>query len=193
VKAFVDSYNSALDQINTQLTQKPVSGEATHGTLFGDGELTDLESSLRQAIYTPDSSLPTGMASLADIGITTGAASGSAAFSQDSVDGKLTVNSDRLAAAIANNPTGVTKLLQSFSQRFGKIVDAEAGPGGSIDARIQGESAQISDISNQIDNLNAMLTDRQTAIQAQFANLESALAQSQAQSNWLMGQIAQLP
>jgi flagellar capping protein FliD len=41
--------------------------------------------------------------------------------------------------------------------------------------------------------LNEMLTQRQTALQTQFANLETALQQSQQQSNWLVSQIAQLP
>jgi flagellar hook-associated protein 2 len=192
VKTFVDSYNSVINQINSQLTEKPATGDPTVGTLFGDGDLSDLLSSLRQAIYTPNANLSAGVTSLADIGVSTGAASGAATFSQDAVDGKLTIDSDKLAAAIANNPTGVAQLLQHFSQSFGSIVDAEAGPGGSLDARIQGETSQISDISNQIDNLNAMLTERQTALQAQFANLETALSQSQAQSNWLSSQIASL-
>jgi flagellar hook-associated protein 2 len=193
VKTFVDSYNSVIDRVNSQLTQKPVTGDPTTGTLFGDGGLTDLLSSLREAIYTPNANLPAGMASLSDIGVSTGAASGSATFSQDAVNGKLTIDSGKLAAAIANNPTGVAKMLQGFSQSFGAIVDAQAGPGGSLDARIQGETSQISDISNQINNLNAILTERQTALQAQFANLEAALSQSQAQSNWLSSQIASLP
>ena len=188
VKSFVDSYNSVLAQVNTQLSQKRVSGDVTSGTLFGDSGLTDLLSSMRQAIYTPFAGLPAGASSLADVGVSTGAASGAATFSQDAVDGKLTINSDQLSAAIASNPTGVQQMLQSFSQRFGALVDAEAGPGGSMDARIQGETSQISDISRQIDNLNAMLTNRQTALQAQFASLEAALSQSQAQSSWLSSQ-----
>ncbi len=193
VKTFVDSYNSVIDQINAQLTQKPVSGDPTQGNLFGDSELSNLLGNMREAMYNPGAGLPSGIASLADIGVTTGAAAGSAGFSQDSVDGKLTIDSTALANAIQSNPNGVKQVLQSWSQSFSTIVNNDAQPGGSLDARIQGDSSQISDISDQITNLNAILADRQTALQAQFANLEALLSQSQSQSSWLAGQIASLP
>jgi flagellar hook-associated protein 2 len=192
VKTFVDSYNSMIDQVNTQLTQKTDNSDPTVGTLFGDSDLTDLLSNLREANYTPASGL-TGLTSLADIGISTGAASGSATFSQDAVSGKLTIDSTKLANAIQSNPSGVEALLQSWSQSFSSSANSVAGPGGTIDARIQGDTSQISDISNQIENLNAILADRQTALQAQFANLEALLSQNQAQSSWLASQINSLP
>ena len=147
---------------------------------------------MRQAIYTPISSL-TGVTSLADIGVSTGAASGSATFSQDSVDGKLTIDSTKLANAIQSNPSGVKQMLQSWSSSFAQIVNNEAQPGGTLDTRIQGDTAQSSDISDQISNLEAILADRQTALQAQFAALEATLSQNQAQSSWLTGQINSLP
>jgi hypothetical protein len=42
---------------------------------------------MRTAMYRPGAGLPSGMAALSDIGISTGAASGSSPFSQDSVSG----------------------------------------------------------------------------------------------------------
>ena len=147
---------------------------------------------MRQTIYTPNAGL-TGIQSLADIGITTGAAVGSAPFSQDSVDGKLTIDTTKLENAIATNPSGVKAMLQSWSDGFATLVNDDAAPAGTIDLRIQGDNSEISDLTNQIANLNEMLTQRQTALQAQFANLETALQQSQQQSNWLMSQITQLP
>ena len=193
VKAFVDSYNSILSQVQGQLSQTPSSSDPTQGTLYGDSDLTDLLDNLRQAIYTPGAGLPTGVAALTDIGVSTGAASGSAAYSQDSVNGNLTIDSTALANAIQSNPGGVQQMLQSFAQSFSNIVNAVAQPGGSIDQRIQGDNAQLSDMSDQITQLNSLLADKQTALQAQFASLESTLSESQSQSQWLAGQIAQLP
>jgi flagellar hook-associated protein 2 len=192
VKAFVDSYNSVLDQINTQITQKTSTTDPTQGLLFGDSDLTSLRDSMRQAVYTSIAGL-TGITSLADIGVSTGAASGAATYSQDAVDGKLTIDTTALTNAIQSNPSGVKQMLQSWSQNFAGLVNSVAAPGGSLDARIQGDNTELSDISNQIDNLNAILANRQTALQTQFANLEAVLSQHQAQSNWLAGQIAQLP
>ena len=84
-------------------------------------------------------------------------------------------------------------MLQSWSDGFASLVNGVAAPGGTIDLRIQGDTSELGDLANQIANLNDMLTQRQTALQAQFANLETALQQSQQQSNWLVSQIAQLP
>jgi flagellar hook-associated protein 2 len=192
VKAYVDSYNSIVDQINTQLTTKTSTTDPTVGTLFGDSELGGLLSSMRQSIYSPVAGL-TGITGLGDIGVSTGAASGSATFSQDSVDGKLTIDSTKLANAIQSNPSGVKAMLQSFSNSFAQIVNNEAQPAGVLDNRIQGDTSQISDITQQISNLEAILADRQTALTAQFASLEATLSQNQAQSSWLTSQINSLP
>jgi flagellar hook-associated protein 2 len=192
VKSFVDSYNAVLDQISTQTSQVPTSSDPTQGTLYGDNELTDLLSNMREAVYTPNTAL-TGIQSLADVGITTGAAAGDAPYSQDSVNGKLTIDTTKLEAALASNPNGVKAMLQGWSDSFATVVNGVAAPGGTIDLRIQGDNSELSDLSNQISDLNAMLTDRQTALQSQFADLETALQQSQSQSNWLMSQIAGLP
>ena len=84
-------------------------------------------------------------------------------------------------------------MLQGFSNGFAALVNGVAAPGGTMDLRIQGDTSEITDLTNQISDMNAMLTERQTSLQAEFANLETALQQSQQQSNWLVSQIAQLP
>jgi flagellar hook-associated protein 2 len=192
VKTFVDSYNSMIDQINTQLTTKPDKNDPTVGLLFGDNELSDMLSNLRDTMYTPQPGL-TAFTSLSDIGISTGTTTGSSTFSQNAVDGKLTINSAALENAITSNPSGVKQLLQTWSNAFASIANSVAAPGGTIDARVQGDNSEVSDLGDQISNLNAILADRQTALQAQFANLEALLSQNQAQSNWLTSQINQLP
>jgi flagellar hook-associated protein 2 len=199
VKTFVDAYNSMLDQINANLTQKPSTSDPTLGGLFGDNELTNLLNDMRSTMYSPagmyspGSGVPAFMASLADIGISTGAASGASPFSQDSVSGKLTIDSTALANAIQANPGGVKGMLQNWSQSFATVVNREAQAGGSLDARITGDSSEISDIGTKIDSLNTMLTARQTALTAQFAKLEATLSTLQQQNSWLGSALNSLP
>ena len=198
VTTFVNSYNSVIDQVSGQLLQKPTTSDVTQGQLFGDNEFTNLLSDMRTAMYAPGadatgSPLPVGMASLSDIGISTGAASGSSPFSAQAVAGKLTIDSTALANAIQSNPSGVRNVLQSWSQSFAAVVNNEAQPGGAIDARIQGDHTEVSNIGNQIANLTSLLNTRQTALQAQFAKLEATLSQYQSQGSWLTSQLAQLP
>jgi flagellar hook-associated protein 2 len=193
VTTFVNAYNAIIDQINGQVTQTTSTSDPTQGLLFGDNELTGLLSNMRSSMYTPGTGLPAGLASLADIGISTGAASGSSPYSQDSVSGKLTVNMTALNNAIQTNPNGVKAVLSSWSTSFASVVNNEAGPGGAMDARIQGDSSEVSDIGNQIDSLNTMLSARQTALQAEFAQLEATLSTYQSQGSWLTQQINSLP
>ena len=193
VQAFVASYNSLISQVQTQLSTQPSKTDPTVGTLFGDPDLRDLLSTMRQAMYTSGSGLPSGMASMLDIGVSTGSASGASLPSQNSINGDLTLNADTLMQALTSNPNGVAAVLKSWSQSFSGIVDNEAQAGGTIDSRIQGDSQQISDISNRIQGMQQTLNAKQTALQAQFAALEATLSQNQSTASWLSSQINALP
>jgi flagellar hook-associated protein 2 len=201
LQSFVDTYNSTLDAINAKLTEKPVSNASSlsdkqKGLLFGDEQLTDLLSQMRQAIYTPIAGLPNGMNSLADLGVSTGDSNGT--VSQDALSGKLTLDATKLNAAIASNPNGVHDLLMGtgsvtgWAQSFQTIVDGASAVGGTLDARITGEHSEIADLTASMADWDQRLALRQQSLQQQFANLEAALSQSQSQGQWLSGQLASL-
>ncbi|HST56906.1 MAG TPA: flagellar filament capping protein FliD [Solirubrobacteraceae bacterium] len=192
VQSFITLYNSTIGSIQQQLSTKPVAtphtnGDLGTGTLYGDSNLTGLLNSMRRTIYTPDASLPTGMASLADIGVSTGAAT-SGASTSSSLAGNLKLDADALASAIQTNPAGVQKMLQSWSQSFQSIVHVDSQAGGTLDTRINGNNVQLSHLSDQISTMNEMLDRRQVALQAQFAQLEGILSANQTQSSWLASQ-----
>lgn len=193
VQAFATSYNSVLSQISGQLSQTPVSSDPTQGTLYGDPELSSLLTNMRQAMYAGGSGLPAGMASMMDIGVSTGLASGSATPSQAAISGQLSVDVGTLTQVIQSNPGGVTAVLKSWSQSFTSLVNAVAQSGGSLDLRMQGDSSEISALGNQISTMQAALTDRQNQLTQQFAALESALSQNQSTASWLNSQLAALP
>jgi flagellar hook-associated protein 2 len=196
VESFVKLYNSTIGQIHNQLTTKPpehpTSAELGTGALFGDTELGEAINTMRQAIYTPVEGLPAEMSSLANIGISTGTASGSAAPSQGSLEGELKVNVAELTKAIQTNPLGVEKMLQSWGQSFQKSLDAFAEPGGSLETRITGETSRISALGEQITAMNEMLAIRQKTLQAEYQAMEAAIQASTSQGNWLAGQLTAL-
>jgi flagellar hook-associated protein 2 len=194
VQAFVTLYNSTVGAIHTQLTTKPPpspgsTAELQTGTLFGDFELTSLINGMRQSIYEPGKELPAEMASLADIGISTGAPTGKGSPSQSSLEGQLTVNTAQLEGAIQANPAGVQKMLLSWSKGFQELVNANAGPGGSLEARISGDNTQTSELGNRIAAMNEMLAVRQKALESEFAAMEQIMSKSQAQGAWLDSQL----
>ncbi len=197
VESFVKLYNSTIGSIHNQLTTKPpehpqTNSELGTGTLFGDTDLGSLVSSMRQAIYTPVEGLSTEMASLADIGVSTGVGSGSAVPSEGAVEGELKLNANKLSEAIQNNPVGVEEMLQKWSAGFQKIVNADAEPGGNLDTRINGDSTSIAQLSSHITSMNEMLEVRQKSLQAQFVAMEQIVSRNQSQQAWLTSQLTAL-
>jgi flagellar hook-associated protein 2 len=201
LQSFISVYNSTVDAIRGKLTEQSVpnpssTSDKEKGLLFGDADLSDLLDQMRQAIYTPIAGLPDGMNSLADLGISTG--DPSATVSQDALDGKLTLDTSKLATALQSNPSGVRDLLTGtttttgWAHSFQSIVDGASSTGGSLDVRIQGESAVIKDLTSSIADWDQRLALRQQTLQAQFAAMEQALSQSQSQGDWLSGQLASL-
>jgi flagellar hook-associated protein 2 len=196
VQSFVKLYNSTVEAIQKQLSTKPVAkptnaSEFATGTLFGDVELEGLLGTMRQSMYEPIAGLAAEMSNPSDIGISTGAASGGGA-SQTSIEGLLTVNTTKLAEAVKSNPAGVQQMLEKWSQGLQSTLENVAGPGGTLEARANGDSTQITELTSQISTMNEMLAVREKALQATYAALESAISRNTSQANWLTSQEASL-
>ncbi len=193
VQQFVTDYNSAINLIQTQLTQAPSSSDPTQGTLFGDSDLQQLLSTMREQMDATVGGLTGSMSSMLDAGVSTGAASGTGAPSASAISGNLTLDATALTQALTTNGSAVKSMLQSWSISFSSLVEGEASPGGTISTRIAGDSTQINYLGTQIDNLNQANSQQQASLVQQFAQMEAALSSSQSTSSWLTSQIASLP
>jgi flagellar hook-associated protein 2 len=147
---------------------------------------------MRRAVYEPVKELPAEMSSLANIGISTGAATGKATPAQSGIEGQLTLNVARLESAVRANPSEVQKMLQSWSTSFKSVVEVDAGPGGALDARIEGDGTQATEMSRRITTMNEMLAVRQQALQSEFIAMERVVQQNQAQASWLSTQLTSM-
>jgi flagellar hook-associated protein 2 len=194
VNAFVTQYNKVIGDIQTQLSTTPSRSDPTVGTLYNDPELQGLLSSMRSAMFTTqDPSSSSSIKSMLDIGVSTGATTGSGAVSQSALSGALKLDGTTLTNALTSDPLGLQQMMVAFGATFSTMVGSVADPGGTIDSRIQGDNAQISQLGNQIASMQAALADKQNALVQQFAQLEAALSSNQSQSSWLTNQIAALP
>src|ERR1700722_12591630 len=196
VQSFVKLYNSTVEAIQKQLSTKPLAkptnaSEFGTGTLFGDFELESLLANMRQSMYEPIAGLAAAMSNPSNIGISTGAVSSGGA-SQASIEGLLTLNSTKLSEAVKTNPAGVQQMLEKWSQGLQSTLEAVGGPGGTLEARANGDSAQITELTGQISTMNEMLLVREKALQATYAELESAISRNTSQANWLTSQEASL-
>jgi flagellar hook-associated protein 2 len=194
VNSFITQYNKVISDIQTQLSTPPSSSSPTTGTLYEDPELQGLLTSMRSAMYTvQNGSSGSSIQSMLDIGVSTGATTGSGAVSQSALNGTLQFNTSTLTAALQSDPLGVQQMMVAFGTSFSTIVGAAADPGGTIDTRIQGDDTQINNLGNQITAMQAGLSDKQSQLVQQFASLESALSSNQSESAWLTSQISSLP
>ncbi|HEX3802911.1 MAG TPA: flagellar filament capping protein FliD [Solirubrobacteraceae bacterium] len=180
VQQFVTDYNNAVSGIegviNTAPASESDSSQASPYTdnLFGDPELENLLSNMRETMYTGGTGLPSGMASLEDIGISTGASTGS--VQQSAVDGLLTVDTTTLTNAIETNPNGVEAVLQSWSTSFQGVANTEASPFGALYTRIQGNSTLVTSLTSQLSSQTELYNTEEANMEEQWANVEATLS-----------------
>jgi flagellar hook-associated protein 2 len=200
VKAFVDQYNSTLDFIRSKLDEKKVVNPATTaeqqaGLLRGDTMLEGILSQLRNAMtatYAPGN--PTTLDQMNEIGVSTGTASGGG-LNADAIKGKLVFDATKFAAALATDSASVKNLI-SGTTGFGQALDNLLAPtlqaGGTMASRLTSEDSKQKTLNTQIAAMDVLLTKKQSTLKAQFTAMETALQASQAQSQWLTGQLAAL-
>jgi flagellar hook-associated protein 2 len=200
VKTFVTAYNDLVTVARASLTEKPVINASTteniqKGTLFGDSGLNTMLSQLRTTMGQSFSNL-TGLKSMADLGVTTGSASGT--ISQDSLDGKLTLDEAKFSAALDADPTAARALLggygasgtSGFGQAFASILSNYQGSGGLIQARIGSASTDLTDLAARLVTFDSRMDAKQALLEKQFSAMEAALQASNAAGISLSGLLA---
>src|SRR3954470_19244917 len=197
VQAFVDQYNSTVDFIRSELTEKRVpnattDADARKGPLFADTQLTGLLAQLR-GIVAQKTGAGGAITSLADLGVTTGTGSGGAA-SADAIAGKLTLDATKLTDALDTNRLDVKAFLtdttKGISAKITKLLDPVAKTtSGLMDVRAKQAGDEASGYEDQIAQMEDRLTQKADRLRAQFTAMEQALAQSQSQRSWLASQL----
>jgi flagellar hook-associated protein 2 len=197
MKAFVDQYNSTLDFVRSKLDEKKVVNPQTaadqqKGLLNGDTMLEGILSQLRLAMTaTYAAGNPTTLDQMGEIGVSTGGPSGGA-LNADSIEGKLVFDTAKFSAALTSDPNSV-KNLMSGATGFGVALDNLLAPtlqaGGTMASRLTSEDTKQKDLNNRIAAMQVLLDKKQETLKAQFTAMETALQASQAQGQWLAGQL----
>jgi len=188
-----------VTKVRAELTERRVTSpqtiaDAQKGDLFGDPMLSSMLDGMRQAVSTAS----VGGLALADIGLSTGKATGAAA-SADSIDGKLTLDEAALSKALDDDPAAVQKLLggmtdtRGFAQSFSDALAPITQGGGLLQSRIDAADSSVTLIKSQLDDMDRRLSMREDHLRKQFTALETALQRSQSQSADLASRLASLP
>jgi flagellar hook-associated protein 2 len=195
LKAFVAAYNGALGEMRTDVAEKRVpkattTSDAAKGSLFGDSGVADIIDTLRSSVSDPVSgftaaSTKTGLSTLAQLGISTGAATSGTTVNADAVAGKLSFDELAFSKALEADPLGVQKLLggvtgrRGFAQAFESVVDGMSGTTGRLRSRITSADSDLSRLTQKLTTFDARMDMKQTYLERQFRALESAMAKSQ--------------
>ena len=184
VAAFVTAYNNTVDLIRAKVAEKPVPNatttlDANKGLFYGDSMLSGLLTSMRSQI-----------GDLSGLGITTGAPSGTAKFSDDAVAGHLTVDSAKLTAALAADPDAVQAKLQAFGARMADV--AAPATGSPISTRLTSEDATRKRLADSMARMDVRLADKEKGLRAKFSAMESALAAAQSAQAQMSAQLSSL-
>ena len=159
---------------------------------------------LRNAFSDLVSGRPAGLQSLAQVGISTGAATGAGGLNSDAIDGKLTFDTAAFSRATTSDLNNVKALFtnptgsygsEGLAQRLSRTLNpwtAGSSSNGLLSTRIDGEGTTVTSLKADSAAWTPRLAIREAMLRAQFAAMETALSRAQSQSSWLDGQIQQL-
>jgi flagellar hook-associated protein 2 len=199
IQGFVTAYNSTVDMIYGYVNDPKVANPSTDaqreaGMLQGDPQLLSILSNLRSAVTTTMSGATGGLGYLGNIGLSTGKAVGSGTISQDSLEGKLSLDTTKLQSVLASNFSSVKSLFsnatgsfgsEGLSQRMDDIINPQTSATGALNGRITSEASLIQSYSQQIADIEQRVTLHEATLRAQFTAMESAVAQLQSSSSAL--------
>lgn len=171
VQAFVTAYNTANADINGYLGQ----GD----TLEGDTDLQGIQQSLFNASFAQVAGQPTGLSSLAQIGITT-----------DQNTGNMEVDTSTLQAALDANPQAVYNLFNNSANgvatTLNNLLNSDTAPGtGQIAMEEQGYNDDITNLNQSITNMQEQVSLYQTQLQQEYTNMQTTIESLQTTSSYL--------
>lgn len=176
VKAFNDFNTTATSLGNYNATTKVAA------VLNGDSTLRGAQAAFQTWLGKVPAELSTAtLQHLSDIGVSL------------QKDGKLTVDSTKLSAAIASDFTGVANLVSAYGSAFKAAADGLVAAGGLIAARSDGLSASIVSLGKQSDVITQRLTEIEKRYRSQFTALDVLLTGMSKTSDYLTQQLANLP
>lgn len=181
ITAFVDQYNAMVDTLNKVSGFKGVGAEQP--ALFGDAATRALGTRLRSEVGSDVAGAGGSFSALAEIGIRTGK------------DGKLTLDSKALDAALAKDRAGVGALFgaeDGLAERLDGLIGSYLESGGILDARTKGVQGRLERIEDSREALERRMSALEARYQKQFAAMDALVGQLQTTGSFLTQQLSSL-
>ncbi|HEY3802785.1 MAG TPA: flagellar filament capping protein FliD [Kofleriaceae bacterium] len=169
LNSFVSNYNAISSALDVQMSYNQSS--TTQEPLFGDSTMRQLQGSLETI-----ASQEFGGLNLTDLGITI------------DENGNMSLDSDKLTAALQTNPNAVTQLFTTggFANAVYQMTDMYTDPAdGILTSKSQSITDQNTDLQNEIDQIQSNATALQDRLQDEFNQLESTMSGLQSEGNYV--------
>lgn len=210
IQSFVNQYNSIVDLIYSQTSERKVispqtDGDYLKGLVSGDSFLDGIRYELGSLMLNVVNGLDDENSNLAKIGITK-TAFVSNSNNTDLIIGKINIDTAKLTEALNEDPDNVKNL---FMKNAG-VDDLEEGDYG-VAARVKQYIDRLTDISSgffatksanfeseikmlddTITRFNKRMDIREETLRKQYTLLETAMSSSDMQSAWLTAQMSGL-
>lgn len=175
IQGFVNDFNKVSSLISQDDSYDPTSGQG--GVLQADPTVEQAHNTIFGFINGISGGPTDQTRSLLQMGVTLSG-------------GQLSVDANKLAAAVAADPSGVQDFLGNATTGLApKLTTALQGLTdqftGTIQQRVNNITEQITSQQDQITFLNAQISTKTAQLQAEFANMETSLATIQAQGSML--------
>lgn len=185
VKKLIANVNGTLAQIKSDTSYDVNNHEG--GVLTGDGMVRGLQISLL-GTFSQGTTVDGVTYSPGAFGITV------------ERDGTIMLDEAKFAEAYAEDPALVEAVLggNGLAGRLESVAERATAPDkgvsdiGLITSSIKSREGRIKDMNQSIEAWDNRLALREQVLRRQFVGLETALAQAQAQGQWLSGQLAGL-
>ncbi|HWI83370.1 flagellar filament capping protein FliD [Ramlibacter sp.] len=191
VTAFVNAYNGLSNKLR-DLTAYNAGGNS--GVLLGDSTARLVQARLRATVFESHAGAAGDPARLSDIGI---------AFQKD---GTLKIDDAKLSKALADNPTGVTRLFAGndsgdatgIGRRFAAVIHAFTDDkdgedrDGALTIAMAGAKKTIANLDKDLARTQDRIDASLAQYRKQFQALDLVVSSMTATSNYLTQQLASL-
>ncbi len=172
-------YNSLQDVVRNNGRYDPATGSG--GPLLGDPSLRAVQSQLGGAFSR-------NIPGLGDNAYSSMQALG---FSAD-INGKVSLDAQKLDTALREDPAAVERLLGAFAETFGSALQGYAGQGGVLESRLDSLNNQLKRIDEQRVALDRRMAAVEQRLRNQFSALDAMVAQFSRTSAFLEDQLSNL-
>ena len=182
VTAFVDDFNTLKDTITSLTAYDPETGQA--GGLNADATTRAVERELRQTISAVVGG--DGFSVLSDVGISL------------QVDGKLSIDENKLDSIIASQPDQLASFFAGNSEGGGmagqitSALDNLVGSGGRLESAVSSSESRVESLGERFATTESRIEQTVERYRKQFSAMDGMVAQMNQTSAYLTQQFAVL-